>query len=94
MPRPALDRTGARNSAFATSGAPIEITVPWWAHTLWFVPDERHAALLQAEGVSRGRIWTAYELTDLLRGPDAASARLAAFVKLEFDGEVVEVRAR
>lgn len=79
---------------FAHRGQPIEIRVPWWPLTLWLVPDERHARLLEAEGVSRGRIWTAGELIDMLAVPDQPSARMVAIAKLEFGGEVVEVRPR
>ena len=78
--------------AFAAHGQPLEIRVPWWAQTLWFVPDELHALRLGAEGVSRGRIWTAGELMDLLTVRDQPAARMAAIAKLEFNGEVVEVR--
>jgi hypothetical protein len=81
--------------AFAAQGQPIEIRVPWWAQTLWFVPDESHARRLEAEGVSRGRIWTAGELSDLLGVRDQPrAARMVAIAKLEFGGEVVEVRLR
>ncbi len=80
--------------AFAAHGQPIEVRVPWWAQTLWFVPDEPHARRLEAEGVSRGRIWTAGELMDLLTIRDQPAARMAAIAKLEFGGDVVEVRPR
>lgn len=40
---------------FARYGQPIEIRVPWWADTLFFVPDVRHAELLWNEGITRGR---------------------------------------
>jgi hypothetical protein len=79
---------------FAAHGQPIEVRVPWWAQTLWFVPDEPHARRLEAEGVSRGRIWTAGELMDLLTIRDQPAARMAAIAKLEFGGDVVEVRPR
>jgi hypothetical protein len=36
---------------------------------LWFVPGEIDAEVLLAEGVTRGRIWTAQELYDWLRIP-------------------------
>jgi hypothetical protein len=79
---------------FSRAGHPLEIRVPWWPQTLWFVPDEPHASLLEAEGVSRGRIWTAGELMDLLTIRNQPAARLAAIAKLEFGGDVVEVRPR
>jgi hypothetical protein len=79
---------------FAHRGQPIEISVPWWPETLWFVPDGRHAALLGAEGVSRGRLWTAGELMDLLAVRGAPNVCLVARAKLEFAGDIVEVRPR
>ncbi len=79
---------------YAAYGGPIEVAVPWWTHTLWFVPDERHAALLASEGVSRGRIWTTGELMDLLPLRDAPEVQQVALAKLEFAGEIVEVRPR
>ncbi len=50
---------------FEARGAMAEIRVPWLPMTLWFVPSEREAAGLT--GISRGRIWTARELIDLIR---------------------------
>ena len=80
--------------AFGHAGSPLEIRVSWWPQTLWFVPDERLAGLLEAEGISRGRIWTAGELMDLLAVRDQPAVRMIAVAKLEFAGEVVEVRPR
>jgi hypothetical protein len=80
---------------YAQHGGPIEVAVPWWPETLWFVPDGRHAALLEAEGVSRGRLWTAGELMDLLAVRGAPNdVCLVARAKLEFAGDVIEVRPR
>jgi len=79
---------------FCRAGHPLEIRVTWWPQTIWFVPDEHHAALLEGEGVSRGRIWTAGELMDLLAVRDQPAARMVAIAKLEFAGEVMEVRPR
>ena len=79
---------------FAHRGQPIEIRVPWWPLSLWFVPGEPDARLLEAEGVSRGRIWTAGELMDVLAIRDQPAARMVAIAKLEFAGDVVEVRPR
>ncbi len=70
--------------------------VPWDPRTLWFVPSEKQARLLAREGVSRGRVWTARELADLLGTPDvtAEHAKTVALAKLEFQGEVVGVQPR
>ena len=49
-------------SEFAQNGCPIQLRVPGWARTLWFVPGEGEVTHLMAQGVGRGRIWTAAEL--------------------------------
>jgi len=74
----------------------LEVRVPWLPVTLWFCPAEADATGLMTEGVSRGRIWTAAELLDLLGIPSITKAgvRTLAVAKLEFDGDVVEVRVR
>jgi hypothetical protein len=81
---------------FAREGQLLEVSVPWLAETLWLVPGGADAERLAWEGVNRGRIWTAGELTDLLsasgRSPDGV--RAVALAKLELGGEVVEVRRR
>lgn len=81
-------------SRFAQEGCPLEVRVPWLDVTLWFVPTAADAEALAQEGVSRGRIWTARELTDLLAIPGLAKedAKTIACTKLEFNGTVVEVR--
>lgn len=79
---------------FAREGCPLEVRVPWLEVTIWFVPSEADAGALAQEGVSRGRIWTARELMDLLSIPGLTKeqARMVALAKVEFAGEVVEVR--
>jgi len=49
-----------------------------------------------AEGISRGRIWTAAELKMLMDiGSRAADAvKTVTRAKLEMDGEIVEIRSR
>ena len=80
--------------AFATTDASVEVRVTWLPQPLWFVPIEVDAEALIAEGISRGQIWTAGELRDLLAIPGItpAGARTIALAKIEFDGEVTEVR--
>jgi hypothetical protein len=71
----------------------IEVRVPWWPLTLWFVPGEADVQALLGEGVTRGRIWTATELADLLTlGVPPAAAQTVAVVRAEFDGAITEVR--
>ena len=55
---------------FHAAGQMLEVRVPWLPVSLWFVPDESAAEALVGEGVSRGRVWTAHELVDLLRVPE------------------------
>lgn len=80
---------------FAREGCPVEIKTPWLDLPLWLVPSEAAAEALVREGVSRGRVWTAGELLDLLAVPGLTreQARTVALVKATFTGEVVEVRA-
>jgi len=79
---------------FARQGQLLEVRVPYFAQTLWFVPGETDAETLAHEGISRGRVWTARELADLLScaglRPDQAEA--VALAKIELGGDVVEVR--
>ncbi len=101
-PAPMLDRTlvarllGMRLDEFAREGQPLEIRVPWWPETLFFVPTERDLEALRREGIATYRVWTAHELTALLGGasmtPDAL--RIVMVARQEFAGEVVEVRRR
>jgi hypothetical protein len=100
-PRDTLGETAARLLAmpldvFARDGQPLEVRVPWAPVTLWFCPDVHHAEALINDGVSRGRIWTAAELMDLLSPGDLTpeAIRVVALAKLEFDGDVVSVRRR
>jgi hypothetical protein len=81
---------------FAEAGHSLAVRVSWWSEPLWFVPTEVDAAALGAEGISRGRIWTACELLDLLAVPGMTrdQARTVARAKLEFGGEVTGVRPR
>jgi len=81
---------------FARQGQCLEIRVAWHTETLWFVPGERDAAALQRDGVSRGRVWTARELAELLALSDQtlATVRTVALAKCAMDGDIVEVRGR
>ena len=79
---------------FEQSGCPLEIDVPGLGQTLWFVPRDGDAGALLAEGVRRGRIWTAAELRDIVTAPGLTPEdviRLAQ-AKLVFNAEVVDVR--
>ena len=79
---------------YARDGAPLEVQVPWHGETLWLVPDDRQAEALGCEGVSRGRIWTAGELSALMALPDRTPeiVQRLALAKRAVDGDIVEVR--
>ena len=81
---------------FARAGASLEVRVPWLNVTLWMVPTDRDAAALMAEGVQRGRVWTAGELMQFMAITDRTPAMVQrlAHAKLEMDGEIVDVRRR
>jgi hypothetical protein len=81
---------------FALAGASLEVRVPWLDVTLWMVPTDRDGDRLMAEGVSRGRIWTAGELMQLMAIGDQTPeiVRTIAHAKLAVGGEIIEVRPR
>jgi hypothetical protein len=81
---------------FEREGRPLEIRVPWYPVTLWFVPRGREVEMLARDGIARGRIWTAQELVDLLNiaGLTGAQLRTVAVTKLEFAGDLIGTRPR
>jgi hypothetical protein len=79
---------------FARCGALLEVRVPWLNVTLWLVPAERDLGGLLCEGVGRGRIWTAAELSELLSLEARPAVKALANAKLAMDGEIVAVRRR
>jgi hypothetical protein len=78
---------------FQSRGALLEVRVPWFGVTLWVVPSARDLAALVREGVTRGRIWTAAELTQVMRIHDRAHGvvKTLAHAKLAIDGEIATV---
>ena len=81
---------------FARAGASLGVRVRWLDVTLWMVPTDRDAAQLVAEGVRRGRIWTASELMQVMAIADRTpgTVKTLAHAKLELDGQITEVRPR
>ncbi len=81
---------------FEQEGSLLEVRVPWLEVTLWFVPVPADVEVLARQGVSRGRVWTAAELRDILTIQGLTATRVITITKakLEFAGEVVEVRPR
>lgn len=68
-----------------------EIRVSFLDDTLFFVLSEREALSLQQEGISRGRIWTLKELTDLHPAPSQTWLTVAR-IKALFGGDVLGVK--
>ncbi len=81
---------------FAREGSLLEVRVPWLDVTLWFVPEERNADALVREDVSRGRVWTATEVMDVMAISERTSEalRTIALAKLTFDGDIAAVIRR
>lgn len=81
---------GMSLSDFQVDGAPIEIVVQWWPDPLWFVPSGVEAEAPMRTGVSRGRIWTAKELLELLAIPGLTGKQTItiARAKMIFEGIV------
>jgi hypothetical protein len=79
---------------FARKGRPVEVRVPWWPATLWFVPDVHNAEALCREGIARPRVWTASELLSLLRAAPLTTEALLTVMhaRTDFNGEVVGVK--
>ncbi len=80
---------------FARQDHSLELAVPWLAETIWWVPRAEHIGGLVRDGVHRGRIWTAQELTDLTRLNDHAESRAdierITKLKLAFDATILSV---
>jgi hypothetical protein len=81
---------------FALAGASLKMRVPWLHVTLWMVPTVQDADRLMAEGVSRGRIWTAGELIKLMAIGDRTpeTVKTLTHAKMAVDGAITEVRRR
>lgn len=90
----ALAILGTPLDMFARAGTCLEVRVRWLDVTLWFVPTDRDVLRLSAEGISRGRIWTAAELTQLMAigARTSHTAKTLAHAKLAMDGGIIEVR--
>ena len=78
---------------FSREGRVIEVRVPWLDMTLWFVPTLDYIDRLLTRGVHRGRIWTAGELTDLMKVGLGCreAARTLGRIKVDFGAELVSI---
>ncbi len=81
---------------FQRAGASLEVRVLWLDVTLWMVSTDRDGAQLMAEGVRRGRIWTAAELMQFMAVADRTPevVKTVTHAKIALDGEITEVRRR
>ena len=79
---------------FKTQGHALEVRGPWFTESLWFVPSSAEATILSQKGISRGRIWTAKELCDLLEVGEVTREQLQTLsrVKQEFGVEFAHIR--
>ena len=80
-------------SRFAREGRLVEVAVPWWEESLFFVPGSAEAEALRSRGVRRGRVWTAAELADLLSLPGltAEAVETVGRVKAALQAEILSV---
>ena len=78
---------------FSASDYMVEISVPWWHETLWWVPTRHCIEVLSKEGINRGRIWTSGELIDLCRIDDLQEKdiRSIAILKAQFGVKILSV---
>jgi hypothetical protein len=92
----ALPFLGMPLDMFAREGALLEVRVPWLDVTLWMVPAARDVSRLMAEGVRRGRIWTAAELMQFMSIADRTpeGVKTITHAKVELDAEISDVRVR
>lgn len=92
----ALPFLGLPLDMFAHGGTSLEVRVRWLDVTLWIAPGDRDAAQLMAEGVGRGRIWTAAELLQLITIADRkpGTVKTITHAKLVMDGDIITVRRR
>ncbi len=82
-------------SRFAVEGRAIEVQVPWWDETIWFVAGAGDVQVLLEAGVGRGRIWTAAELQQIaaLDGLADPELQLISRIKAAFGCTVLEAVA-
>ena len=81
---------GLSLEAFEQAGLTLEIRVSFLEVSLFFVSSSLEGDSLSREGISRGRIWTAHELRDVLRLPPDHVPTIAR-AKALYGGEVVAV---
>lgn len=84
---------GLSLEAFEHARMTLEIHVSFLEVSLFFVSSSLEGDSLSREGISRGRIWTAHELQDVLRIPSDQVPTIAR-AKALYGGEVVAVTPR
>ena len=82
-------------SQFARQDCFLKVSVPGLAEPLWFASGQAEVDTLLSEGIRRGRIWTATELSDLCTDPAPTQKEVVSIarVKLKFSATIVDVRA-
>ena len=81
---------------FAAGHEALQVRVPWHTESLWFVPSSAVATALSREGISRGRIWTANELRDLMDAGSVTHRELRCLTQIKevLGTEFVRIRRR
>ncbi len=71
----------------------VALAVPWMQKHLWLVPDVGYVDQLVDQGVDRGCIWTAAELTDLygIEQLQEKDRQAIALLKAHFNIKIVSV---
>ena len=84
---------GLTISEFQNQTHRIEVRVPGFDETLWFVPGKASVQKLRSQGVHRGRIWTAQELSAIyeIGQLDRKELQRLALLKKRLDLEVISV---
>ena len=79
--------------AFGDQALILKVWAGILGQDIWFISGEAQVQILQERGVSRGEIFTARELTDLLKlfERDAEKARLVLEAKRLFEGAIRKV---
>ena len=71
----------------------VELAIPWIKKHIWLVPGINYVSRLIDEGIDRGCIWTASELTDLyaMDRLQSTDRRAIALLKVHFNINIVSV---
>jgi len=78
-------------SEYTQTDLAIQLAVPWFDQHFWLVPRAKHVEQLVAQGIARGLIWTAAELTQFLALDEVPETDRHALARLRarFGAEIV-----